>query len=67
MKERIATMISTRPDQARMAPFADDAELRRLGIIRVTTERFHVGPHLYANLEDAIAQAKRGRIAGNDL
>ena len=59
-------MTSTPPGQGQMAPLADEAELRGLGITRVTTERFHVGPYLYANLADAIAQAKRGRVAGND-
>jgi len=47
-------------------PEADPAELARLGIIRVSTERFHVGPYRYANLADAIAEAKRGLVPGND-
>jgi hypothetical protein len=47
-------------------PAADAAELARLGITRVSTERFHVGPYRYANLADAIAEARRGRVAGND-
>jgi hypothetical protein len=50
-----------------MATQADEAELRGLGIRRVATERFHVGPLIFSNLADAIAQAKRGRVAGNDL
>ena len=47
-------------------PEAHADDLARLGITRVTTERFHVGPYRYANLADAIAEAKRGRVAGND-
>lgn len=47
-------------------PAADGAELARLGIVRVNTERFHVGPYRFANLADAIAEAKRGRVPGND-
>lgn len=45
----------------------DEAELRELGIIRVASEHFEVGPYRYSSLRDAIAQAKRGRVAGNDL
>lgn len=60
-------MASTPSGHARMPPRAGEAELRRLGITRVATERFHVGPNIYSNLTDAIAQAKRGRVAGNDL
>lgn len=47
-------------------PEADAAELTRLGITRVRTDRFHVGPYRYANLADAIAEAKRDRAPGND-
>lgn len=47
-------------------PEADAAELARLGITRVRSERFHVGPYRYANLADAIAEAKRGRVPRND-
>ena len=59
-------MASTLPGRIQIAPHADEAELRGLGIRRVATERFHVGPLIFSNLADAIAQAKRGRIAGND-
>jgi hypothetical protein len=47
-------------------PETNAAALARLGITRVSTERFHVGPYRYANLADAIAEATRGRVAGND-
>jgi hypothetical protein len=60
-------MIPTASGPVAPAPGVDEAELSGLGIIRVTTERFHVGPNIYAKLGDAIAQAKRGRDAGNDL
>ena len=49
-----------------LAPRVDEAELHGLGITRVTTERFHVGQYIYSNLGDAIAQANRDRLAGND-
>lgn len=44
----------------------DPAALARLGIVRVASEHFTVGPYRYAKLADAIAQAKRGRNAEND-
>jgi hypothetical protein len=47
-------------------PEMDVEALARLGIVRVATEQFHVGPYRYARLADAMAQARRGRIAGND-
>ena len=47
-------------------PQADAAELARLGITRVSTEHFQIGPYRYTNLADAIAEAKRGRAPGND-
>ena len=59
-------MISDPPLWTPMAPSADEAELNGLGITRLTTERFQVGPYIYASRADAIAQAKRGRVAGND-
>ena len=37
----------------------EDAELARLGITRVQTERFDWGPYGYSNAKDAIAAAKR--------
>jgi hypothetical protein len=60
-------MTWARSGHAPMPPCPDEAELRGLGITRVASERFHVGPHIYSNLADAIAQAKKGRVAGNDL
>ena len=59
-------MKSKPPGPAELAPHVDEAELRGLGITRVTTERFHVGAYIYSNLGDAIAQANRDRLAGND-
>ena len=38
---------------------ADAPELERLGITRTVAEIFHVGPYRYANLADAMAEAKR--------
>lgn len=56
-----------------LAPFGapaalppDEAELRALGIVRVTSAHYEVGPYRYSSLADAMAQAKRGRVAGND-
>jgi hypothetical protein len=43
------------------AAAADPAELSRLGIRRVATEYFLVGPYRYSSLADAIAEARRGR------
>jgi len=37
----------------------DAAALAKLGIVRVPTERFEVGPYRYTNLSDALAQARR--------
>ena len=45
---------------------ADAAELARLGIIRIPSEHYLVGPYRYARLSDAIAAAKRAPIAEND-
>ena len=45
---------------------ADESELAGLGIVRVRTEHYQVGPYRYAKLADAKAQALRGRIAEND-
>lgn len=37
-----------------------DAELMaRYGIVRRPVDYFHVGPHRYTSLEDAVAEAKR--------
>lgn len=36
-----------------------DAELKKLGIKRVQTDAFHVGPYSYSNLNDALAEAAR--------
>ena len=45
------------------AEVMDEAMLARLGILRVPTERFEVGPYRYANLADALAEAGRLRAA----
>lgn len=44
----------------------DPGALARLGIVRIATEHFLVGPYRYTKLADAIAQAKRGRSPDND-
>jgi hypothetical protein len=36
-----------------------DAELKQLGINRVPTDTYHVGPYKYSNLNDALAEAER--------
>ena len=41
-------------------PEMDAAELARLGITLVSTERYQVGPYRYGRLADAIAEAKPG-------
>jgi hypothetical protein len=66
LSERNARMIADPPAWTPMAPSPDEAELSGLGITRLTTERFQVGPYFYTNRADAIAQAKRSRVAGND-
>lgn len=45
---------------------ADATALARLGIVRVRTEHYQVGPYRYSALADAMAEARRGRIAEND-
>jgi len=40
-----------------------DEQMTRLGILRVSTEYFQVGPYRYATLADAKAQAERDRAA----
>jgi hypothetical protein len=47
-------------------PEADAAELKRFGILAVTTEQFLVGPYRYTERADALAEAKRHPPAGND-
>ena len=47
-------------------PEADIAELKRFGILTVTSEHFLVGPYRYSSRADAIAEARRHPPAGND-
>jgi hypothetical protein len=47
-------------------PEADSAELKRFGIVRVTSEQYLVGPYRYSSRADAIAEARRHPPAGND-
>lgn len=47
-------------------PEADSAELKRFGIITVTSEHYLVGPYRYSSRADAIAEARRHPPAGND-
>lgn len=60
-------MNASPPPPGQPVPAPEDAEWRALGITRETTERYRVGPYSYSNLPDAVAQAKRARVAGNDL
>jgi hypothetical protein len=48
------------------APYASAGELSRLGITRVKTEHFQLGPYRYTRLADALAQARRAPTPGND-
>ena len=59
-------MTSEIPASAGVVPEMDAAELATLGITLVTTELYHVGPYRYGSLAAAIAEAKRGRVPGND-
>ena len=59
-------MTQTPPAPPPLAPEMDPAALARLGIVRVASEQFHVGPYRYNTVADAIAQATRGRTADND-
>ena len=36
-----------------------DTSLKKLGVMRVSTDVYHVGPHKYNNQTDALAEAKR--------
>lgn len=47
-------------------PEAGSAELKRFGIITLTSEQYLVGPYRYSNRADAIAEARRHPAAGND-
>ena len=47
-------------------PYASPGELARLGITRVATEHFLVGPYRYTKLGDALAQARRAPAPDND-
>ena len=59
-------MTSDTPIAPAGEPAADAAELARLGIIRVPSEHYLIGPYRYAKLSDAIAAAKRLPSAEND-
>jgi hypothetical protein len=55
-------MIGSRQPPPAFDEAADAAEqILRLGIVRVASEHFQVGPYRYTNLADAIAQAERAR------
>ena len=47
-------------------PEADLAELKRFGIVTVTSAHYLVGPYRYSSRADAIAEAMRHPPAGND-
>ena len=36
-----------------------DTSLKKLGVMRVSTDVYHVGPYKYNNQSDALAEAKR--------
>jgi len=36
-----------------------DTSLKKLGVMRVSTDVYHVGPYKYDNQSDALAEAKR--------
>ena len=36
-----------------------DTSLKKLGVMRVSTDVYHVGPYKYSNLNDALAEAGR--------
>ena len=56
------TMTGTRPPPPAFDEAADaEEQLVRLGIVRVASEQFQVGPYRYTSLADAIAQAERAR------
>ena len=59
-------MTSETPASPNVVPEMDAAELARHGITLVRTERYHIGPYRYGSLADAIAEAKSGRMPGND-
>jgi hypothetical protein len=54
------------PPRAPRTPDTSRAALARLGITRVATEHFDIGPYRYARLADALAEARRAREPGND-
>ena len=55
-------MIGPRKPPPAFDEAADAAEqLVRLGIVRVASDTFHVGPYRYSNIADARAQAERAR------
>ncbi len=56
-----ATSVSTTTPALSPEPLQ---EIAKYGIVRVPVDTFHVGGYRYTNLDDAIAQAKRGRLAG---
>jgi len=58
-------MTSSAPASPGTVPEMDAAELGRLGITLVSTERYQVGPYRYGSRADAPAEAKRGRARGD--
>ena len=43
-----------------------DAALRKLGIKRVSTDVYHVGPYKYSKLADALAETERANANQED-
>ena len=58
--------ITAAPPEGNEVPEMDSAELARLGITLVRTDRYHVGPYRYGTLAEAVAETKRRRVPGND-
>ncbi|HYD13018.1 MAG TPA: hypothetical protein VEC11_09235 [Allosphingosinicella sp.] len=60
-------MIGARPPRVAFDDVGDaEEQLVRLGIVRVTSEHFQVGPYRYTSLADAKAQAERARAEGGE-
>ena len=56
-------MTTPKPSLPGAAESMDGAILAELGVLRIATERFDVGPYRYTNLADALAEAKRVQTA----
>lgn len=57
-----ATVPTAEPAGDVAAATADAQLMARYGIVRRPVDYFHVGPHRYTSLEDAVAEAKRSMV-----